>query len=123
MEARKSKVVYIAGPYRAYSEDGKPIINQIYRNIDRARWAAEELAAAGIFFLCPHLNSGLMDGAADDEFFLEMGLELLARCDAILLIGNWRGSDGSCMEREMAATMEIPIFEDIRKLKKAIKNG
>ncbi len=111
----KTPIIYIAGSYRSKS------INQIYENIQLARKAAIELAKNDIFFLCPHLNSGFMDGANSDEYFLSLGLELLTRCDYLLLIGDWRKSDGSCMEREMALNLGIPVFEDIKKLAKEIK--
>jgi hypothetical protein len=107
---KQSPIIYIAGPYR------NPTISGVNRNIHTARIAAEHLAAHDIFFLCPHLNSGLMDGINTDEYFLAMGLELLSRCDYMLLIGDWRNSDGSCMEKELARKLEIPVFESVSKL-------
>ena len=89
-------VVYVAGPYRA------PTIAGIRANIEAARVAAEVFWRMGYAVICPHLNSGLMDGIVADEDFLEADLEILRRCDQIVMVPGWEQSAGARGELELA---------------------
>lgn len=102
-------VIYLAGPYRGKSKI--KIINWFQRqiNIHRAREAAKRLWAAGFTVLCPHLNTANFDGIAPDEVFLNGTLELMRRCDAMVLLPNWEKSSGTKAE-----------VEEMRKLNKQI---
>ena len=100
------KVVYVAGPYR--SKEG---INGICKNIDAAKQVSRELWGMGLAVVCPHTNSALMDGPdLDDSVFLDGDLEILARCDAIIMIANWESSSGACNEREFAIQEGLEVF-------------
>ena len=59
-----SKLVYIAGPYRA------PTPWQVEQNIRAAMDAAVVVWAAGLYALCPHANTARMEGVTSDESFL-----------------------------------------------------
>jgi len=97
------KVVYIAGPYRANTVAG------IRRNIEEARMVAEVVWQMGHCALCPHLNSALMDGIAPDSLFLDGGIELVKRCDAVVLVPGWDKSMGSHIEVAIARKHGIPV--------------
>lgn len=88
------KTAYIIGPYRAET------ISEIRRNIEEARNLAEEIHRMGIMAFCPHANSGMMDGAASDEHFLEGCKELIRRdCfDIAVTLPAWEWSKGSVDE-------------------------
>lgn len=98
-------VLFVSGPYRAKTLDG------VLANILRAREAAKGVWQAGAVALCPHTNTALMDGACSDDVWLEGDIELLRRCDGIVLVEGWSSSDGTLAEREVALTMRLPIFE------------
>lgn len=98
------KLIYIAGPYRG------PNAWAIEQNIRRAEDAAAKVWAAGHAALCPHANSRHMDGVTSDENFLVGTMEMLRRCDAILLVAGWRESQGSRAEQTFAASVGMPIF-------------
>ena len=93
---KKMQVVYVAGPYRADTVAG------IRENIERARKVAETFWKLGYAVICPHLNSGLMDGIVPDADFLEGDVEILKRCDQIVMFGEWKMSAGSRNELEVA---------------------
>jgi len=95
------KLIYIAGPYRAGSTF------EVTHNIQRAREAAEEVWVAGGAALCPHLNSAYMDGLVDDEAFLEAGLVMLERCDAIRVISHPDGLRSKGTEREFVRARQL----------------
>src|SRR5690349_1445104 len=74
------KVIYIAGKYRG------PNAWAIEQNIRAAEEVAARVWAMGMVALCPHANSRHMDGVATDEVFLDGTMELLRRCDAVVLV-------------------------------------
>jgi hypothetical protein len=51
-----------------------------------------------------------MDGVATDEVFLEGTMELLRRCDAVVLVPNWRDSAGAQAEVAEAERLGLPVF-------------
>jgi len=91
------KVVYIAGPYR--SKDGP---NGIYENIQRARTEAIKWWRQGYAVICPHMNTALMDGACADEVWLDGDLELIRRCDIVVMLPRWKESEGATAEHNEA---------------------
>lgn len=98
------RVVYVAGPYRAPTPEAEAV------NIERARWAAREVWRRGFVALCPHLN------CPDDiprAVALSGDLELLRRCDAVLLLDGWENSEGSVGERFEAISKGLPVFRSL----------
>jgi len=103
-------VVYIAGPFRgdhAYA---------IRRNIRRAEAAALEVWSLGMVALCPHLNTANFQGVLPDQVWLGGDLELLRRCDAILLVSGWQESEGAKREEQEAEDRGIPVFVTVEAL-------
>jgi hypothetical protein len=110
------KVVYCAGPYR--SKDGPWGVRH---NIDVATRVARELWLLGFAVICPHANTAWMDGpqpstnkfgatcGPGDARFLEGDLEILKRCDGLVLVGEWWLSAGAKNEREVALGI-MPVF-------------
>ena len=97
--------VYVASRYRA------PTVNGIHENITQARRCAVDLWKAGLCALTPHLNSAFMDGVAPDAVFLEGGLELLRRCDAlVVVVDEEKWSDGVRAEIDLAKQEGMPLY-------------
>lgn len=103
-------VIYIAGPYRAKT----PF--QILGNIRRAQEVALDVWRLGAVALCPHANTTLFDGEADDAIWLLGDQELLRRSDAILMVEGWMYSAGARDERQLAFDLGLPIFDTWREL-------
>jgi len=103
------KVLYLAGPYRA------PTLRGIINNIRKAEKVAIALWQAGFAVICPHLNTALFDGVCDDKVFLEGDLEILKRCDIVVVLPGWEDSEGTRKEIALAEKLGIPILklEDI----------
>ena len=57
-----------------------------------------------------------MSGLVPDSFFLEMGIEFLKKCGAILMIGAWEYSEGARKENEYAARVGMKIYYDIEEV-------
>lgn len=98
------KVIYVAGKYRG------PNAWAVEQNIRAAEDVAARVWAAGLVALCPHANSRHMDGVATDEHFLAGTLELMRRCDAVVLVSNWRDSAGARAEVAEAERLGLPVF-------------
>lgn len=98
------KLVYIAGPYTA------PTRCQVMANIQRAREVADRVARAGAFPVWPHpLGAGLED-AGDEAFWYAGTLELMRRCDAVVLVPGWEKSKGAQGEAGVADIRDMPLF-------------
>jgi hypothetical protein len=106
------RVVYIAGPYRA------PNAWEIEQNIRRAEGLALEVWRAGAAAICPHANTRFFQGAAEDGLWLEGDLEILKRCDAILMTPNWTLSNGARAELACAMAHGIPAFYTLDELRR-----
>lgn len=113
------KLVYVAGPFRAITAKGKNNCWQVQRNIMAAMELALEVWKTGHAALCPHANTMFFqdaDGIVDDVW-LEGDLEMLRRCDAVLVTPDWQRSSGARAEVAKASEWGIPVFFNIEQLK------
>ena len=104
MEYEPKRIVYVAGPFRASSTWA------IEQNIRKAEEAALNIWRVGAVALCPHLNTRFFQGAAPDEVWLSGDLELLRRCDAVLMLPNWEDSAGSTVEYKYALAWGLKVL-------------
>jgi hypothetical protein len=100
------KVIYIAGKYRG------PTPWAVEQNIRAAEEVAARVLQLGMMPLCPHANTRHMEGVASDEHFLAGTLELMRRCDAVVLVPNWRDSAGARAEVDEAKRLGLPVFNE-----------
>jgi nucleoside 2-deoxyribosyltransferase len=98
------KLIYVAGPFRGKDSWAMEC------NIRRAEAIALEVWRGGFACICPHSNTRFFQGAADDKVWLEGDLEILKRCDAVIMTPNWRTSSGAKAEYLYALAREIPVF-------------
>jgi len=100
-------LIYLAGPYRAV--EGK----SVERHIQEARTVAIDLWQQGHYVLCPHLNTAHFDRDASDipdKAYLAGTLEMLRRCDAMVVQGDWESSEGTKEEIAYAESVGMPIY-------------
>lgn len=105
-------VVYVAGPFRA------PNAWEIEQNIRRAERLALEVWQLGAACICPHTNTRFYQGAAPDEVWLAGDLEILRRCDAVLVVPDWEQSAGTRAEIEFAQECKVPVFYHLAELER-----
>ena len=103
------KLVYVAGRYRA------PTPYQVSRNIAAARSVGEQVCALGLaaYPVIPHCNTAHFDGLREDEFWLAGTLQLLRRCDCVMLVPGWESSSGTRAEIREADGLALPVFDDL----------
>ncbi len=86
---------------------------EVQRNIMAAMALGLRVWQAGAVALIPHANTMFFTGSADDSVWLAGDLELLNRCDAVLLTEDYARSSGARAEREHAIERNIPVFHHI----------
>lgn len=99
------RLVYLAGPYRAATVWGT------HQNIQTALRIGAEIVAKfpGWYPVIPHANTAYMDGVARDQYFLDGAMELMRRCDAVLVMPGWASSKGSIAEIAEAERLGLPV--------------
>ena len=110
MRKRPMPVVYVAGPYRARSRPGVDL------NINAARQTGLHCCHKGWSPIIPHANTGGLDEvdpSIPDEFWLEATLELMRRCDAVVLCPGYARSVGTVSEMIEARRLGIPVFTNL----------
>jgi len=100
------KLAYTAGPYRASTTHG------IVKNIRRAEAVALKYWKLGYAVICPHKNTALFDGEMPDATWLEGDIEILKRCDVIVMVLGWRKSVGACAELAVAIDNGLTVIYD-----------
>lgn len=115
----KMKLVYIAGPYRPTKD------KSIEQNIMAARNKALQLVLASVndlggewFPMVPHLNTANFDvliGGVPDKYYLDGTMNLMLKCDAVLLTQPDADSisSGTIAEISVAKTCNIPVFRTL----------
>lgn len=114
------KVVYIAGPFRCTNAATRRTdMWGVHCNVIRAMEIALEVWRHGAVALCPHGNTAHFQdasGIADDNIWLDGDIELLRRCDAVLMVPGWQVSSGATAEKKYAEAQHIPVFESLEDL-------
>ena len=110
MLTKRKIIVYVAGKYSG----------DISGNIHKARQTAIKLWELGYTVFCPHLNTVHfeIDCKCQYDDYILGDLEILERCDVILMLDNWESSRGAMSEHEFAELKKIPIFYKIEDLER-----
>jgi len=98
------KIVYIAGKYRAKT------IYQINKNIQLAEDVALKYWKKGYAVICPHKNTSFLDGSLPDDVWLNGDLEILRRCDVIVMMRDWQDSKGAVEELKLAKKLGLKVI-------------
>ena len=106
----KPKLIYVAGPYRANTEEQKQV------NIKVARDAGAELMRRGYVPFIPHSMTADFDidyPDIDDDVYIQTDLCWLRLCDGILMLPNWEDSLGARIEFEVAVHLGKAVYSEV----------
>lgn len=105
------KVIYTAGPYNGTDH------LDIKQHILNASKVAIECWKKGWAVICPHKNTGGYEGYEGDgvdwNTWIKGDLEILKRCDAIVMVEDWEESKGANMELEKAKEWGLDIYYSV----------
>jgi hypothetical protein len=111
------RLIMISGPYTGRTAE------ETEDNIEKARLKALEVISKkgrfDWFPITPHLNTGrfemydfCMEGIRSDYYYNGY-TELVQRCQAILMLPDWKESKGAIEEHSLAKAHNIPIYYDV----------
>ncbi len=108
MKPRNNQLVYIAGPFRG------PNLMAVQENIEAARSRMLPIVQNGFMPVCVHTMEGLamhdQQQEHDGVFWLEGTLEILRRCDHVIVDYRWLASRGTIAEVREAFRLKIPVW-------------
>ena len=99
------KLIYIAGPFAAKTRWKQE------QQIREAEEVALMVAEYGHVPVCPHTMYRFFDGTCSVSFWYRATMELLERCDAIVMIDGWKDSTGAVDEQGWAEENKMPICD------------
>ena len=80
-------------------------------NIRHAESYAKEYIKQGYAVICPHKNTAHFEGLVPYRDFIAADIEILSRCDAIVMIPGWKNSTGAKIEFLFAFFCGLEIIE------------
>ena len=98
-------MVYIAGPFTAGYGGNEA------QNIAAAVRVAERYFRMGYTTICPHKNMWHIEGC-NYEDYLAADFAIILRCNAVVMMKNWRESQGASREMAFALRNKIPVHYD-----------
>ena len=110
-------LIYLAGPYSA------PNSHVIFENCTSAIAIAQQVIELGAYPVLSHaLGLFCQDGCGQgyDWWCAATKLQML-RCDAVLMLPGWQGSNGAIGEHAAAVAADMPVFTMVRELPTFIK--
>lgn len=112
---KRMPIVYVAGPYRGLNHAA------IELNIQSATAVGLEAIRKGWSPIIPHKNTGHLDQLVNlpDQFWLDATMELMLRCDAVVLCPGHDRSVGTAEEVRRARARGIPIYATVDVLPRA----
>ena len=100
-------LIYTAGPYSQTAGVGT-----VEENIQRAKDIAVILWDKGYTVLCPHLNTAGFETltSLSNKDFVDRDLEMVERCDGIVMLPYWESSLGAVRELECARNAGLQVW-------------
>ena len=95
-------LIYVAGPYAGDTD----------RNIEQAAQIAAQLWELGHAVICPHTNTAHFEKRCKVAYeqWIAGDLNIIARCDAVVVTPGGDASHGVQVERSYAEGLGIPVY-------------
>jgi len=95
-------LIYVSGKYSGDTD----------KNIEAARTVAVFLWEMGHSVICPHTNTANFEKFcnATYEQYIAGDLDMISRCDAMVMVGGWEESKGANIEKDYADRIGLPVY-------------
>jgi hypothetical protein len=108
---RRLRVVYVSGSITAPTAWG------VEQNVRKAEELALEVWKTRLLVpICVHTMGRFYDGELPHEAWLAGDLEVIRRCDAVLVVAGSEGSEGTRAEVAHAVSVGVPVFYSLGEL-------
>lgn len=111
---RQMKIAYIAGAYSGATPE------EVDLNIAAAKHIGTLVARLGFGVIIPHCNSAGMERVAPDiskDFWLKSDIEIMKRCDLVVMVPGWENSEGAKEEYRIAQSLSnIRVYSSYHSL-------
>jgi len=99
---------YVSGPYTKNNMNGKTQ----EENIAQARQIGCRLWEKGFSVIVPHENTSYFEKDCNIDYntYIRGDLDMLSRCDYIVMTPDWESSKGAIIEKDYADILKIPIY-------------
>lgn len=106
-DGKPARCIYVAGRYRGMTRAAVAL------NIEAAKAVGVQMAERGWYPVIPHCNTAYFDDFCEqpEAFYLAGTLDLMRRCDAVVMVPGWRDSEGAKAERNQAYADGLLVFE------------
>ncbi len=106
---RTMRLLYIAGPWRGETH------REVELNINTAHTVGKVAAKRGWFPVMSHIEAANLghispDSLGDDNFYLQGAIELMLRCDAVLLCPGWEDTNEIPSLVDIAERASLPVY-------------
>jgi len=111
------RLMYVAGAYTGKTPE------EVDLNIQAAAKVGQVVVRKGWYPIIPHMNTAGFDRTASEvtyDFWIEGTLEVMRRCDAVIMCPGWELSDGAVGELEIANQLKMPVYFDTFHLPEAV---
>ncbi len=105
-------LIYVAGRFSAPTREG------VEANIHAAALVGLEVAKLGACPVVPHSNTSLpeYEDVQPYQFWIEATMEMLRRCNGVVLVPGWEESSGARGEVAEAQRLGLPVFRTLAEL-------
>lgn len=97
-------LLYIAGPYRGATPW------DVAEHVRAAERLGLRVARYGAVPVIPHSMYAHFDQTLPDRFWLDATMEILRRCDGVVLLPTWERSQGAKAECDEAIRRRLPVW-------------
>src|SRR5690606_17881665 len=109
----RDKIIYVSGKYSESTKEARQV------NIDRMMDVAAKVWDRGYTCISPNGNTAHLDDIVKGttyKDFIEGDCYIISRCDAVLMMDNWKSSKGATEEREYALRIGKPVLYSLEEL-------
>lgn len=108
MSTPKIRMVYVAGKFNGRTQLERR--EHVTEAVRCAAWLIHCLGDLGAYPVVPHGTGEHLYGIGEEPLHYAGTLELMRRCDAVIMVPDWQKSKGAVAEFEEAKRLGLPVF-------------